>query len=58
MNTTLNIYMFTLTLRYVKLMKKLISFFEVIKSKNPPIKWILIAGQIFVKEPEKVTFVK
>ena len=39
-------------------MKKLISFFEVIKSKNPPIKWILIAGQIFVKEPEKVTFVK
>ena len=39
-------------------MKKLISFSKVIKSKSPPIKWILTAGQVFVKEPEKLTFVK
>ena len=39
-------------------MKKLISFSEVIKSKISPIKQMLTARQIFMKEPKELTFVK
>ena len=39
-------------------MKDLISVSQVIKSKSPPIKWLLTAAQIFVKESEELTFVK
>ena len=41
-----------LTLRCVRLVKKLISFSEVIKSKSTLIKQMLATGQIFVKESE------
>ena len=41
-----------LTLRWVRLVKKLISFSEVIKSKSTLIKQMLATGQIFVKESE------
>ena len=41
-----------LTLRCVRLVKKLISFSEVIKSKSTLIKQMLATGQIFVKEFE------
>ena len=41
-----------LTLRRVRLVKKLTSFSEVIKSKSTLIKQMLATGQIFVKESE------
>ena len=41
-----------LTLRCVRLVKKLISFSEVIKSKSTLIKQMIATGQIFVKESE------
>ena len=39
-------------------MKKLISFSEVINNKSAPIKQMLTADQIYVKESEELTFVK
>ena len=63
MNTTSNIYLFVWTWRCVELMKRFISFsvnwyIWLIKSKSPPIKLMLTAGQIFVKESEELTLVK
>ena len=60
MNTTLNIYLFILTLRCVKLMKFSWTGTSVyvIKGKSPPIKLMFTVGQMFMEKSEKLTFVE